>query len=346
MTRSFSFRAHPLLWALALVVGSLGSAAQAQTCPNISMTGRVLNYHASDLTGAGQTTNVMAGGNVNLSACATVPGHGWIIEAPDFDLHLSGNMPDQPLRLQVNGTCDTVLLVNDAHGNWHYNDDAGGSLQAALTINNAPNGVYDIWVGTFGSATCPATLTLSTSGGGAAIPPPPTVVGTRYDFPRVNGELVDWCVTWATNCGQGGADYFCQSQGHGNASSWERFPGQRTLVLGSNQICPGGCDALRDVVCTPGAGAAVPAPAPAPPPPPTLMSQRFELPRVNGELVDWCVTWATNCGQGGADQFCRRQGFSHASHWERYPGQRTLVLGDNRICASGCDALRAVTCER
>lgn len=340
MTRLFSFRANPLIWALALIAGSFATTAQAQTCPDISMTGRVLTFNASDLVGVGHTTNVMAGGNVDLSACATAPGHGWIIQAPDFDLSLSGNMPGQSLTLQVNGSCDTVLLVNDAQGRWHYNDDAGGSLQAALTIPNAPNGIYDIWVGTYGSATCPATLTLEVSGALPAPPPPPTLGGVRYDFPRMNGEYVDWCVTWGTNCGQAGADYFCQRQGHGTASSWERFPGQRTLVLGSNQICPGGCDALRDVVCSTSGT------VPAPPPPPTLQSQHFSIPRYNGELVDWCVTWATDCGQGGADQFCRTQGFSHASSWQRYPGQRTLVLGDNQICANGCDALRDVTCQR
>jgi hypothetical protein len=163
-------------------------------------------------------------------------------------------------------------------------------------------------------------------------------LNTRYEFPRVRGELVDWCVTWATNCGQPGADQFCRTQGHDRAIAWERYPGQRTLVLGDNRICPAGCDALRDVVCT---GTA---PGAAPPPPSVV--QTFAVPRVNGEIVDWCVTWATDCGQPGADNFCRTQGFSRATNWERFPGQRTLVLGENRICPGGCDGLRNVTCTR
>ncbi|MBY6199900.1 hypothetical protein KUV65_00865 [Maritalea mobilis] len=323
--------------AAALALGLGVTVAAAQTCPNVGLSGRALSYSAGQLVGGGQTVNVMAGGNIDLGACASVPGHGWIIEAPDFELMLNAMPPGQSLTLSVDGTCDAVLLVNDARGQWHYNDDAGGSLDPSITIPGASNGLYDIWVGTFGSATCPATLTLRASGTGAAPPPPPSNA-VRFDYPRVNGELVDWCVTWATNCGQGGADNFCRSQGFSRAASWERYPGQRTLVLGDNRIYPGGCDALRNVVCTGTGGGGV-----APPPPPSVQ-QTFAVPRVNGEIVDWCVTWATDCGQPGADNFCRTQGFSRAASWERYPGQRTLVLGDNRICGGGCDGLRNVVC--
>jgi len=48
---------------------------------------------------------------------------------------------------------DTTILVNDALGNWHCNDDSvsmGGS-NAAVAISNPPSGLYNIWVGTFSS---------------------------------------------------------------------------------------------------------------------------------------------------------------------------------------------------
>ncbi|AHM04804.1 hypothetical protein roselon_02483 [Roseibacterium elongatum DSM 19469] len=333
--QSFSGAATRIGAAALFLFGICADGVAAQTCPDVGLSGRPLSYSAGQLTGAGQTVNVMAGGNVDLRGCASVPGHGWIIEGPDFELMLSAMPPGQSLTLSVDGTCDAVLLVNDARGRWHYNDDAGGTLDPLITLPGASNGVHDIWVGTFGAATCPATLTLHVSGTGAAPPPPPSNV-VRFDLPRVRGELVDWCVTWGADCGQGGADNFCRSQGYARAESWERFPGQRTLVLGDDRICPGGCDALRDVVCTGSGGA-------APPPPPSLQ-QTFAVPRVRGEIVDWCVTWGADCGQGGADNFCRSHGYARAESWERFPGQRTLVLGDDRICPGGCDGLRNVVC--
>jgi hypothetical protein len=73
----------------------------------------------------------------------------------------------QSLTLSVAGDCDTVLLVNDATAEWFYNDD-DTSLDPAITIEGAANGVYDIWVGTYGPETCPAVLTISTGGAGGA----------------------------------------------------------------------------------------------------------------------------------------------------------------------------------
>ncbi|MCC6304437.1 MAG: hypothetical protein IT545_04485 [Rhodobacteraceae bacterium] len=160
-----------------------------------------------------------------------------------------------------------------------------------------------------------------------------------YAVPRVGGERVDWCATWATDCGQGGADGFCRSQGHGRASAWAWETTQRTLVLGGNQICQGSCGALKDVVCT----AAAVAPPPPPPPPP-VTGGSYARPRIEGERVDWCATWATDCGQGGADGFCRAKGHGPATAWEWEYVSRTLVLGGHQICQGSCGALKNVVC--
>ena len=230
--------------AAAVIALGFGAADQAaaQACPNVGLSGQQLAYSTNMLTGAGQSVGVTAGGHIDLGNCGSVPGHGWIVEAPDFELQLNGAMPGQSLTLSATAGCDTVLLVNDAYGQWHFDDDSGGSLNPSITLPNPGNGIYDIWVGTYGSNTCPATLNVRAAG----VAPPQSQF---YSVPRVNGEIVDWCVTWATNCGQPGADYFCQTQGYTRASGWERFPGQRTLVLGSNQICGSGCDGLRNVTC-------------------------------------------------------------------------------------------------
>jgi hypothetical protein len=61
------------------------------------------------------------------------------------------------LEFRVQGTCDTVLLVNGATAQWYFNDDDNGS-DPRIRIANAPSGQYDIWVGTFGTQTCNAQL--------------------------------------------------------------------------------------------------------------------------------------------------------------------------------------------
>lgn len=88
--------------------------------------------------------------------------------------------------------------------------------------------------------------------------------------------------------------------------------------------------------------------APPPPPPPPQQDGRFPRPQLGGLDVDWCARWASGCGQEGADQFCRRQGYSRAAQWNRAMVNQTVVLGDNRSCQGqgACGALRDVTCVR
>jgi hypothetical protein len=73
---------------------------------------------------------------------------------------------------------------------------------------------------------------------------------TVFDHPHENGAIVDHCVTWATDCGQPGADQFCRSKGHERAVQFDTFPAKRTYVLGSRQICEGPhCVGFSKVVC-------------------------------------------------------------------------------------------------
>ena len=75
--------------------------------------------------------------------------------------------------------------------------------------------------------------------------------------------------------------------------------------------------------------------------------RRFNYPRINGIIVDHCVTWATNCGRGGANQYCRRRGFNRAISWSRYKPGRTWVIGSRQVCnGSFCVGFRQVTCQR
>lgn len=89
-------------------------------------------------------------------------GHGYVVTQPDFDFAFTDNSQHYDLEFRVAAGCDTVLLVNDASGNWHFNDDSNGTMNPSIRIPDAPAGGYDIWVGTFAPATCQATLTLET----------------------------------------------------------------------------------------------------------------------------------------------------------------------------------------
>ena len=71
-----------------------------------------------------------------------------------------------------------------------------------------------------------------------------------FDFPRAGGAIVDWCASWANNCGGGGARQFCRSKGFDRALSWDIFHPGRTYVIGSNQYCDGEvCRGFRFVRC-------------------------------------------------------------------------------------------------
>ncbi|WP_068296162.1 LCCL domain-containing protein [Pararhodobacter sp. CCB-MM2] len=158
------------LASLALGVAVLGSgSAQAQACPDWSLQGTPIAFTSEQLW-VPQGVNVIAGGNVDLSACP-MPGHGYVITQPDFDLSFTGNeSANRDLELRVQASCDTVLLVNDASGTWHFSDD-DTDLNPRIRITGAPSGAYDVWVGTFGQQTCQAQLILETFGtppGGSA----------------------------------------------------------------------------------------------------------------------------------------------------------------------------------
>lgn len=155
---------------LALGFGLAGLAAPAVACPQWQMTGQQVSFSAGQLM-TPQTLSVVAGGDVNLGNCQSVPGNGYVITQPDFDLSLSDLGANATLVLQVAGQCDTVLLVNDSTGHWHFDDDSAGDLNPRITITGAQNGVYDIWVGTYNPSTCPATLSVTLAGGQSAPAP-------------------------------------------------------------------------------------------------------------------------------------------------------------------------------
>lgn len=100
---------------------------------------------------------LIAGGPVDLSV---IGYRGMVAEAPDFDLYYEAS--GTTLYIYVGyAEGDTVLLVSDPNGNWLYSDDGAGGVNPGIAINNPTSGLYDIWVGTYGSDLVDANLVIS-----------------------------------------------------------------------------------------------------------------------------------------------------------------------------------------
>ena len=175
----------------------------------------------------------------------------------------------------------------------------------------------------------------------------PASAQLRYDNPHAQGAVVDWCASWASNCGWGGAHQYCQRRGHPRALSWNVYRPGRTWVAGSNQYCNGpNCQGFSQVTCATSHVGPGPGPGPYPGPGPGF-SRRFHNPQVNGATVDWCSSWATDCGWGGAHQLCRQYGFISATSWNVYRPGRTWVIGTGQYCnGPNCQGFSQVSCRR
>lgn len=146
-------------FAAAVAVVSLPAMASAY-CPSYANSGAGLSY-SSDDAWTPRSHSVIAGGNLNLSNCGSVPGVGYIVESPDFTLQYDAQGQGRALELRVNASCDAVILVNTASAQWQFNDDYQGT-DPGIRIPNAPSGQYDIWVGTYNESTCSAELIVET----------------------------------------------------------------------------------------------------------------------------------------------------------------------------------------
>lgn len=151
----------------AALLGALTAAPALANCPDWRQNGIMLTQDA-ETAWTPQRFAVTAGGTVDLGACAQVPGFGHLTEAPSFTIQYDDRGLGRDLDFRLQSQCDTIMVVNDAGAGWHYNDDSDGALDARIRLSTAPSGVYDVWVGTYGAQTCPATLVIETFPGTAS----------------------------------------------------------------------------------------------------------------------------------------------------------------------------------
>ena len=137
------------LLSLVLATGLAGTVV-AQS--GLSLGGSQSNYGRKSLSGGftpdPSDVSVVSGGSLNSSTMSLGAGcTGYVTRQPDFilDYDDAANF----LRFYVTGTGDTTLLVNDAAGRWHCNDDSHGGTNPTVDLRNPPEGQYDIWVGSY-----------------------------------------------------------------------------------------------------------------------------------------------------------------------------------------------------
>ena len=91
------------------------------------------------------TIALAAGGSRSASE---VGAHcrGYVSSSPDVDLNYQAG--NHMLSIYAESRDDITLVVFDAAGNWHCNDDSSGT-NPALQWQNPPSGNYNIWVGSY-----------------------------------------------------------------------------------------------------------------------------------------------------------------------------------------------------
>ena len=134
------------------------ATAAAANCPDYGQNGGSYSFSSQDVYTAKRFAAV-AGGGVNLGNCGEAPGVGHVSEAPDFTLDYS-RTGNYNIRLRSQGTCDTVLLVNDANGNWYWDDESGDGPDTQIVLQNPASGYIDVWIGSYNGDVCDASLDI------------------------------------------------------------------------------------------------------------------------------------------------------------------------------------------
>lgn len=100
-----------------------------------------------------------AGGSESVSVTGACD-YGVVAEAPDFEVSFEDSATGS-LYIYAVSSEDTTILVNLPDGSWMCDDDSYGDGDPILEIENPGDGIYDIWVGTYGDDTAAATLGIS-----------------------------------------------------------------------------------------------------------------------------------------------------------------------------------------
>jgi hypothetical protein len=149
----------PIVLLLGLAVAAFPVLAQGGLDPTATP-----NYGEQALS-AGFTpdpfTLDMAAGGAEDASQTDATCTGYVSTSPDFRINWTGTVAQ--LRIFFLGEDDTTLVINTPSGQWLCNDDAPGTLNPNVDIQNPAAGAYNIWVGTYsGGDPVNGTLTITT----------------------------------------------------------------------------------------------------------------------------------------------------------------------------------------
>jgi hypothetical protein len=156
---------------------------------------------------------------------------------------------------------------------------------------------------------------------------------TLHENPRFSSLPLDWCYTWATDCGAPPAHKFCEyNEGFGwvaqGFSKLDSVP--PTKLIGSGEVCnQPGCGSFEYIQCVD-------------------TRRTTPEPMFKGYRLDFCRFWGSSCGQPAADAYCRN---THGSDWYGLSWTQepdvgpTRVIANSLVCdAPGCDGFAEITC--
>ncbi|MEM7724282.1 MAG: hypothetical protein AAF376_18205 [Pseudomonadota bacterium] len=134
-------------------------------CPNPDLIGPSLTLTGAQLL-TPQAYLAQATGGQDIELCQIpIQPWGFASQAPQFTLNMS-QMDGFTFQTEVSSDCDPTLLMRDAFGQWHFNDDGPNGLQPRLEVDGGSlNGQVDIWVGTFGGSECQGQISFNTVSG-------------------------------------------------------------------------------------------------------------------------------------------------------------------------------------
>jgi hypothetical protein len=156
-------------------VGPYVPAGNVDGCPDpdtfmaepLVMTGNELRYNQVSNVGT-----VVGGADTNLVLCSGIPGSGNFFANPTYTLDLSEMDAFWRLTVSVQSECDTAILVQDAAGMFHFDDNSGSDVEDGpgndldglirmFEMENL-NGRVNVWIGTEDGGTCTdTTVTIS-----------------------------------------------------------------------------------------------------------------------------------------------------------------------------------------
>ena len=143
---SFLIAVIAIQCAIASPVAAQGSLNMGSSSPNFGSSSLAPGFTPDPFA-----TTITSGGGISVADMNLGSGCvGFATSEPDYILKMTGPMDFLAIYNEGNG--DTGLIINDASGAWHCDDDSHTGTNPMVSIYNAQPGQYDIWVSSYSAS--------------------------------------------------------------------------------------------------------------------------------------------------------------------------------------------------